>query len=148
MPSVPHCFGAGGQADRAKYDVGCAVVPAHADWQTRAAAHFVIERSGGEAAGQLMSLLADNGELISFGSLTFKPLVISGGNLIFRARRAAVRLHAAREQLAKARSGPGGARRCHQALDRAIGSKPLEGHLGARDSRVRGGRAIGHVQAH
>ena len=43
-----------------------------------------IDSIGGEAAQELMSLLAENGELISFGSLTFKPLVISGGDLIFK----------------------------------------------------------------
>lgn len=37
-----------------------------------------------ESAGQIMSLLAENGELSSFGSLTFKPLAISGGDLIFK----------------------------------------------------------------
>ena len=43
-----------------------------------------VESIGGEAAQQLMSLLADNGELVSFGSLTFKPLVIGAEHLIFK----------------------------------------------------------------
>lgn len=60
-------------------------------WQDRAKALTggapivrAIDSIGGEAAGQVMALLAENGELISFGSLTFKPLVISGGDLIFK----------------------------------------------------------------
>lgn len=60
-------------------------------WQDRAKAAAggapivrAIDSIGGEAAGQVMSLLADNGELISFGSLTFKPLLISASELIFK----------------------------------------------------------------
>jgi len=43
-----------------------------------------VESIGGEAAQQLMSVLGENGELVSFGSLTFKPLVIGAENLIFK----------------------------------------------------------------
>jgi NADPH2:quinone reductase len=43
-----------------------------------------VESIGGEAAQQLMGVLGENGELVSFGSLTFKPLVIGAENLIFK----------------------------------------------------------------
>lgn len=43
-----------------------------------------IDSIGGEAAQQIMGLLAENGELISFGSLTFKPLLIGADQLIFK----------------------------------------------------------------
>jgi NADPH:quinone reductase-like Zn-dependent oxidoreductase len=43
-----------------------------------------VDSIGGEAAQELMALLAENGELISFGSLTFKPLVIGAEHLIFK----------------------------------------------------------------
>jgi len=63
----------------------------HADWQKRVAAITAgapivraVESIGGEAAQQLMSVLAENGELVSFGSLTFKPLVIGAEHLIFK----------------------------------------------------------------
>jgi NADPH:quinone reductase-like Zn-dependent oxidoreductase len=61
------------------------------DWKQRAleitsGAPIVraIDSIGGEAAQQLASLLAERGELISFGSLTFKPLVIGADALIFK----------------------------------------------------------------
>lgn len=44
-----------------------------------------IDSIGGEASQRLMSLLADEGgELIVFGSLTFEPVVVGGGDLIFK----------------------------------------------------------------
>ena len=43
-----------------------------------------VESIGGDAAQQMMALLAEHGELVSFGSLTFKPLVISAEHLIFK----------------------------------------------------------------
>jgi NADPH:quinone reductase-like Zn-dependent oxidoreductase len=62
-----------------------------AGWQQRVAAVTggapivrAVESIGGEAAQQLMGLLADNGELVSFGSLTFKPLVIGAEHLVFK----------------------------------------------------------------
>ena len=62
-----------------------------AGWQQRVAAVTgnapivrAVESIGGESAQQLMSVLAENGELVSFGSLTFKPLVIGADQLIFK----------------------------------------------------------------
>ncbi len=43
-----------------------------------------VESLGGEGATQLLSILADGAELISFGAMTGKPLQISSGDLIFR----------------------------------------------------------------
>lgn len=63
----------------------------HAGWQQQVSqltggAPIVraVESIGGEAAQQLMSVLGENGELVSFGSLTFKPLVIGAEQLIFK----------------------------------------------------------------
>jgi NADPH:quinone reductase-like Zn-dependent oxidoreductase len=74
-------------------------------WQDRAKAVAggaplvrAIDSIGGEAAGQVMSLLAENGELISFGSLTFKPLLIGADQLIFK--QAVVRGYWASKRLA------------------------------------------------
>jgi len=43
-----------------------------------------IDSIGGKAAQQLLGLLAENGELIIFGSLSFQPLELSGGDLVFK----------------------------------------------------------------
>jgi len=71
--------------------IGNGVSTEQPGWQQRVAALTggapivrPVESIGGEAAQQLMSLLAENGELVSFGSLTFKPLVIGAENLIFK----------------------------------------------------------------
>ena len=74
-------------------------------WQDRAKAAAggapivrAIDSIGGEAAQQVMALLAENGELISFGSLTFKPLLIGADQLIFK--QAVVRGYWASKRLA------------------------------------------------
>ena len=63
----------------------------HEGWQQRIDALTggaplvrAVESIGGDAAQQLMGVLAENGELISFGSLTFKPLLIGAEHLIFK----------------------------------------------------------------
>ncbi|APE34409.1 alcohol dehydrogenase [Nocardia mangyaensis] len=43
-----------------------------------------VDQVSGQAAGALMSLLAPRGELISFGALSGKPLVIDTGAVIFK----------------------------------------------------------------
>lgn len=43
-----------------------------------------VESLGGDGATQLLSILANGAELISFGAMTGKPLQISSGDLIFR----------------------------------------------------------------
>lgn len=61
------------------------------DWQKQVQAMTggapivrAIESIGGEAAQQLMSVLSEGGKFVSFGSLTFKPLVIGAEHLIFK----------------------------------------------------------------
>ncbi|WP_338721221.1 zinc-binding dehydrogenase [Devosia sp. XK-2] len=62
-----------------------------ADWQDRVraitgGAPIVrgVESLGGEGAEQLVGILADGAELISFGAMTEKPLEISASHLLFR----------------------------------------------------------------
>ncbi len=43
-----------------------------------------VESLGGHGAEQLLSILADGAELISFGAMTGEPLTVSAGDLIFR----------------------------------------------------------------
>jgi NADPH:quinone reductase-like Zn-dependent oxidoreductase len=78
-------------ADLEAAGIGNGVSTEQPGWQQRVAALTggapivrAVESIGGEAAQQLMSLLAENGELVSFGSLTFKPLVIGAEHLIFK----------------------------------------------------------------
>lgn len=43
-----------------------------------------IESLGGDGAAQVLSVLTDGAELISFGAMTGRPLKISAGDLLFR----------------------------------------------------------------
>src|SRR5262249_6123907 len=43
-----------------------------------------VESIGGDAANQLASVLGNDALLMSFGSLTFKPLVIGAEQLVFK----------------------------------------------------------------
>jgi NADPH:quinone reductase-like Zn-dependent oxidoreductase len=92
-------------ADLAAAGIAHGVATDTPGWQDRAKAAAggapvvrAIDSIGGEAAGQVMSLLAENGELISFGSLTFKPLLIGADQLIFK--QAVVRGYWASKRLA------------------------------------------------
>ena len=78
-------------ADLAAAGIDNGISTEQAGWQQRVAAVTgnapilrAVESIGGESAQQLMSVLAENGELVSFGSLTFKPLVIGADQLIFK----------------------------------------------------------------
>lgn len=62
-----------------------------ADWYKQVAAITggapivrAVDSVGGEATEQLLRLLADAGELVSFGYLTFQPLSIRAEHLIFK----------------------------------------------------------------
>ncbi|QIS09617.1 zinc-binding dehydrogenase [Nocardia arthritidis] len=60
-----------------------------ADWLVQAAAAGgpiarAVDQVGGPAADDLLSLLAPGGELISFGALSGKPLIVNPGGLIFK----------------------------------------------------------------
>ncbi|WP_328399751.1 zinc-binding dehydrogenase [Nocardia sp. NBC_00403] len=61
------------------------------DWAERAAESTsgapivrAVDQVGGRAADALLSLLAPNGELISFGALSGQPLIINPGAMIFK----------------------------------------------------------------
>ena len=78
-------------ADLAEAGIAGGISTEHEGWQQRIAtltggAPLVraVESIGGDAAQQLMSVLAENGELVSFGSLTFEPLLIGAEHLIFK----------------------------------------------------------------
>lgn len=43
-----------------------------------------IESLGGDGAAQLLSILADGAELVSFGAMTKQPLAVPAGDLLFR----------------------------------------------------------------
>lgn len=43
-----------------------------------------VDGVGGASAGDLMSLLGENGTLVSFGAMSGEPLHISGGDLVFK----------------------------------------------------------------
>ena len=43
-----------------------------------------IDGVGGEASGDLLSLVGENGLLVSFGAMSGKPMQISAGDLIFK----------------------------------------------------------------
>lgn len=62
-----------------------------ADWPDRVRAatggapiRAAVDSIGGKAAGALLSLLADEGLLVSFGSMTGSAMEISSGDLIFK----------------------------------------------------------------
>ena len=62
-----------------------------ADWPDRVRAatggapiRAAVDSIGGKAAGALLSLLADEGLLVSFGSMTGGAMEISSGDLIFK----------------------------------------------------------------
>jgi NADPH:quinone reductase-like Zn-dependent oxidoreductase len=68
-----------------------AVATSSASWRSDIAAIVgaepiasVIDSVGGEASGELLSLVGDGGMLVSFGGMSGKPMQISSGNLIFK----------------------------------------------------------------
>lgn len=61
------------------------------DWQEQARALTGnapvmrgVESLGGDGAGQVLSLLSDGAQLVSFGAMTGRPLKIAAGELLFR----------------------------------------------------------------
>ncbi|MFF0494260.1 zinc-binding dehydrogenase [Nocardia sp. NPDC004068] len=70
---------------------GPVVVTEQAGWQERVAEATggepivaAVDQVGGAAAGELMELLAERGELISFGALSGRPMLIGSGPVIFK----------------------------------------------------------------
>lgn len=71
--------------------IGNAVSTARDGWQEQVRALAgdapivrAVDSVAGSAAGELLGLLAEGGELVSFGSMTGEPLQISSGNVIFK----------------------------------------------------------------
>ena len=67
------------------------VSTASADWRDRAAQilgenapRAAVDSVGGEAAGDLLSLLGEGGTLVAFGSMGSETLTLSAGDLIFK----------------------------------------------------------------
>ncbi|MEA5667621.1 zinc-binding dehydrogenase [Stenotrophomonas sp. MH1] len=64
---------------------------AQPDWKARARAllgdtlaHAAVDSIGGQASADLVSLLGDNGTLVSFGTMAGEPMQIPSGDLIFK----------------------------------------------------------------
>ncbi|KAB7763251.1 zinc-binding dehydrogenase [Xanthomonas maliensis] len=80
-----------GVEELAALGIGNAVSTASEGWQAQvrtlagdAPIVRAIDSVAGQAAGELMGLLAEGGELVSFGSMTGEPLQISSGDVIFK----------------------------------------------------------------
>ena len=80
-----------GVAELASIGIDRVVSTAEKGWEAKVAAITAgapilrgVESVGGEAATEMLSLLAPGGRLISFGSMSGAPLVIPSGELIFR----------------------------------------------------------------
>ncbi|WP_337266654.1 zinc-binding dehydrogenase [Oryzifoliimicrobium ureilyticus] len=80
-----------GVDELAQVGVGKAISTASPDWkekvQTLCASDPIsaaIDSVGGEASGELLSLLGEGGALISFGSMSGEPMQLSSGDLIFK----------------------------------------------------------------
>lgn len=80
-----------GVAELAALGIGNAVSTETLGWQERVKAITggapivrAVDSVGGDAADQIMSTLAQNGVLISFGAMSGKPLIISPANLLFK----------------------------------------------------------------
>ncbi|MDK3016056.1 zinc-binding dehydrogenase [Pseudodonghicola flavimaris] len=71
--------------------IGNAVSTAAEGWKTQVRAlagdapiRAAVDSLGGTASGDLLSLLGDDGLLVSFGTMTGEPMQISSGDLIFK----------------------------------------------------------------
>ncbi|MFG6502469.1 zinc-binding dehydrogenase [Microbacterium sp. P05] len=80
-----------GVDELAAVGIGDIVSTESADWRERAAAilgdanpRAAVDSVGGEAAGELLSLLGEGGTLVSFGAMGSPTLQLSSGDLIFK----------------------------------------------------------------
>jgi NADPH:quinone reductase len=80
-----------GVAELAAVGIGNAVSSAEAGWQTRVAAMTggapivaALDSVGGEESGQLLRLLGEGGQLMTFGAMANQPMVVDPGDLIFK----------------------------------------------------------------
>lgn len=80
-----------GVAELAALGIGNAISTAQQDWQDQVKAmtggapiRAAVDSVGGRMSGDLLALLAENGLLVSFGTMTGEPMQISSGDLIFK----------------------------------------------------------------
>jgi len=80
-----------GVEEMAAVGVGDAVSTAQEGWRATAkailgggGAHAAVDSVGGQASADLVSLLGEDGVLVSFGSMGGEPMVIPSGDVIFR----------------------------------------------------------------
>ena len=80
-----------GVAEMQALGIDHTVSTAQPDWlaQVRAqlgegGAAAAVDSVGGKASGELVSLLGENGTLVSFGSMTGEPMQIGSGDVIFK----------------------------------------------------------------
>lgn len=80
-----------GVAELAAHDIGNIVATDTDDWQQQVRAivgdapiKVGVDSVGGPASGEVMSLLADNGELVVFGAMQSPTMEIGSGDVIFK----------------------------------------------------------------
>jgi len=80
-----------GVEERAALGIAIAVSTATDGWQDRVRAitgdapiRAAVDSIGGQASAELLSLLGEDGLLVSFGTMAGEPMQISSGNLIFK----------------------------------------------------------------
>ena len=80
-----------GADELAALGIANAVSTARPDWQNQVRAivgdvpiSAAVDSVGGQASGELLSLLGEGGTLVSFGSMTGEPMNIGTGDLIFK----------------------------------------------------------------
>ncbi len=80
-----------GIEELAALGIGNAVSTASADWKDRvreltggAAIRAGVDSLGGEASGDLLSLIGEDGLMVVFGSMTGLPMVLTTGDLVFK----------------------------------------------------------------
>jgi len=82
---------AAGVAELAALGIDNAISTAEPGWQKRvkdmtggAPIVAALDSVGGEESGQLLHMLAEGGQLMTFGAMANKPMVVSPGDLIFK----------------------------------------------------------------
>ncbi len=80
-----------GVAEMQALGIDHTVSTAQPDWMAQVRAQLgeggaaaAVDSVGGKASGELVSLLGENGTLVSFGSMTGEPMQIGSGDVIFK----------------------------------------------------------------
>jgi len=80
-----------GVAEMAAAGVGNVVSTEAPEWRKQAKAilgenraHAAVDSVGGQASADLLSLLGEDGVLVSFGSMSGEPMLVPSGDMIFR----------------------------------------------------------------